>query len=139
MLDRLVYAFLLGVVVTILLAWLWELMTRAGHRDFVRFLDNRVAPDKVAEIVGEIREGKLGALEREEIWHRMSWIWKEARLMALASSSVLAIPFLGAFLAVYVLLWFKTLVRPNSHDIRFLIACETVLLSVVNRENGAAE
>ncbi len=134
--DRMLF-FLLGTAVAILVFWLWELMTRGGHREFVRRLDNRVASEKVAEILEEIRRGQLGELEREEIWWRMTWVWKEARLMAVASNRLLALPFLALFLLVYVLVWFKVLVVPRSGDLRFLIAVETVLMSLVNEENPA--
>lgn len=116
-----VASFVLGATLCLLAVWVWEAMTGTRHRGLVRDLDEYKAARENERLLEEFLDEGLPDLGRAEIWRRMAWVWKETRGWALRSGDPMSVAGLGLFSLLYLCVWLKTAVYPDSHDLRLLL------------------
>ncbi len=128
--------FVLAVSILMLLFWVFQLLVGLQGEELQRELDQTVSSSQVEEMLEQLDRVKHLALSRQEVWEKMSWIWKETRLFAMASRSFLASLYLLLFSFLWGLVWLKTLLRPNSEDLRLLLGGELFMLVQVRRKQN---
>ena len=117
-------------------SWAWEAMTGTRHRGLVRELDEYKAARENERLLGEFFEEGLPELDRVGIWLRMTWVWKETRGWALRAGSPASVAGLALFSLLYVYVWLKTLVWPDSDDLRLLLGGRNSMLYLARRKDG---
>ncbi len=125
--------FLLGGLAFALIHWIWEAMTGQDHRKLVRDLDEYKANQENEKLIEEFFDEGLPDWDRKEIWRRMGWLWKETRGWALRSPGLLSLAALALYAVLYNLIWLKTLVRPNSMDLRLLLGGRVWVLHIAQK------
>ena len=130
----LILAFFLGGVAVIFASWIWEHMTGQIHGPLVGELDEYKAAQENQELFDQFLSEGLPDFGRPEIWYRMGWIWKETRAWAVRSGSFFALACLAFFGVLYTGLWLKTLLWPDSHDLRVLLGGRSFFLQLLHRK-----
>ncbi len=91
---------------------------------------------RVEHMLEELDNRTFESLPRWLIWKRMSWIWRETRILAMASAGLSSSFFLILFALLYGLVWIKSLISPNVQDLRILLGGEMFVLCQVRRDRG---
>ncbi len=130
--------FLLGGLVFAVGHVVWEMMTGQYHSPLVRDLDEIEASDQNEKLVDEFFENGLPDWDREEIRRRMSWLWKETRGWVFESPKPVSVLSLVLFLLLYHYVWVKTLLAPNSRDLRLLLAGRVWILHIAQKQEQSA-
>ncbi len=127
--------FILIVAVLMLVFWTFQFLVGLTPEELERELGETVASERVEQMLEQLDSDQFGPISRQKVWQGMSWIWKETRLFALGSGSILASLYLLIFAALWGLVWLKTLLRPNEEDLRLLLGGELFMLVQVRRRN----
>lgn len=130
--------FIVGVIAALLANWIWALVTDQSHRKLVRHLDEHKAAQENQRLLEQFMDEGLPDWNRRQIWRRMTWIWKETRGWIIRSGRVLNLFWLFLFAVLYTSLWLKTLLFPDSHDLRLLLGGRSWLMYVVQKENSSS-
>lgn len=128
--------FILGGLVYAIGHHVWELMTGQYHAPLVRNLDECEASDENEKLVEEFFVNGLPDWDRREIWRRMSWIWKETRGWVFESPKAVSLFSLGLFVLLYTCVWLKTLLFPNSSDLRLLLGGRVWIMHIAQRQEN---
>ncbi len=132
------FIFFVGAALALLANWLWHVMTGQSHRELVRTLDEHRASQENQRLLEEFLDGRLPKLGRRQIWYRMNWVWKETRGWVLRSGRFGSFVGLFLFALLYTGLWLKTLVWPDSHDLRLMLGGRSWLMYLVRNENNSS-
>jgi len=108
-------------IVYTLLSWALQLSASRRQTDLRLSFEERDAQRRTEALLRDFGGAGLPEMNRREIWRRIVWIWKSARMIALRSGRWTAAPWLALFALVGLGLGFKTLLIPNSYDLRLLL------------------
>ncbi len=128
------FMFFLGAVVFAVGHLLWEFMTGQQHSRLVRDLDEYKARSENEKLIAEFFDRGLPDWDRREIWRRMNWLWKETRGWVFAAPGLGRLAGLAAFALLYSYIWFKTLLFPNSQDLRLLLGGRVWILHIAQKQ-----
>lgn len=131
-----VIAFVAGGMVLALATWLWQIMTGQLHARVIRIMDEYLATSENQRLLEEFLGDGLSELGRSEIWRRMAWLWKETRGWVVRSGTALSWACLLFFVLLYIYVWFKTWVFPNSSDLRLLLGARSLLMYVAHDKDS---
>lgn len=110
-----------GFIAFTLVPWAAEILTSRGDPEVILASDERTALQRTEEIVRLFADNALPEMGRLEMLRRVNWIWRSARLIALRSGRWSAIPWLALGALCCLALSVKTLIVPDSHDLRLLL------------------
>lgn len=114
-------AFVVIWILYTLLSWSLQLLASRRQTDFRLSFDERHAQNRAEALLREFGGNGLPTMTRSEIWRRIVWIWKSARLITLRSGRWSAVPWLAVFALLGLGLGLKTVLFPNSSDLRLLL------------------
>lgn len=130
------FIFILGGLAAFLCAWVWEAMIGRSPTLAARAMVEYQAAQENQRLLDEFVAGELPELSRSEIWEKMGWFWKEPRGWVARSGGALSWICLSVFAALYAYLWFKTLLSPNSHDLRLLLGGRSLIMYVTQERTS---
>ncbi len=121
------------LLIGFLLFWTYELSGRIGRPTLRDEVDEILESNCVDQMMQELDQVGESQFTREEIWERMSWIWREIRVFAWASDGRSCNLLLVPCGLLYALVWSKTLIWPHGGDLRILLGAELFMLCQMKR------
>lgn len=119
------FVFLLGA------SWVAEMIIGGTQRELLLSFDEKTAHQRADETQQAFTDSRLPPLGRMEILRRVAWIWKSARVMALRSGRWSALPWIVLIAGLCCAVVVKTLISPNSHNLRIILGGREFVLFLV--------
>jgi len=104
--------------------------------DVEESLDDVMSNGDVEEMFEMLNSRNFPSMSRYEIWQRTACVWRETHILT-ADARGLATMFLLVFFSLLcLLLGLKTLLVPNSEDLRLLLGAELFILCQAGPRQG---
>lgn len=111
-----------GSVALLLVTWTVHIALGRATGRVTLSSDEKVALQRADEVAEAYVDDTLAEMGRLEVWRRIYWIWKSVRATAMHSGRWSALPWLLLFGGVCAALSLKTLLIPDSRNLRLLLA-----------------
>ncbi len=118
----------------------WGVAYYCANRQDEMFLstDERVSLARTEALQEELARQGFSRLNRRQIWRRVNWIWKSARVIALNSGHLPAIAGLAVVGVLAALVAFKTILLPKAADLGAVLGGKEFIFYLVSSRRSVS-
>ena len=111
-----------GATVALLATWVIHIALGRAAGEVRLSTDEKLSLERTLQMSEAFAEAELPPMGRLEVWRRITVIWKSVRAAVLHSGRWAGLPWLFLLGVLSPLITLKTLISPDSHDLRILLA-----------------